>query len=55
MQAVLLIMLVQALILLALWRWDEHKRHRRHLEILQTRSSRRQHDQATPSPATPLS
>jgi hypothetical protein len=54
MQAVLLIMLVQALILLALWRWDEHKRHRRHLEILQTRLSRRQHERATPS-ATPLS
>jgi len=55
MQTVLLIMLVQALILLALWRWDEQKRHRRHLETRQMRSSRRQHDGAAPSPATPLS
>jgi hypothetical protein len=55
MQTVLLVVLVQALILLALWRWDEHKRYRRHLDILQARSSRRQHDRATPSPAAPLS
>lgn len=45
MQAFLLIMLVQVLILVAVWRWDQHtrrqQRHRRHLEILQARSNRR--------------
>jgi hypothetical protein len=45
MEAFVLIMLVQALILLAVWRWDQHSRrqarHRRHLEILQARSDRR--------------
>jgi hypothetical protein len=45
MEAFVLIMLIQALILLAVWRWDQYsrrqERHRRHLEILQTRSGRR--------------
>jgi hypothetical protein len=44
MQAFVLVMLVQALILLAVWRWDQHSRRqarqRRHLEIMQTRSGR---------------
>jgi hypothetical protein len=45
MEAFVLIMLVQALILLAVWRWDQHSRrqarYRRHLEILETRAGRR--------------
>jgi hypothetical protein len=54
--AVVLIVLVQAVVLVAVWWWDEQRRrqqlHRRHLEILRTR---RHHDGARSSFATPAS